>query len=64
MEGIMKNAIFEKYGIYQALTFEESDRRYYLSFSCGSGLYVAVMLKGGKQVVFYKHEKELIINED
>ena len=64
MEGIIKNAIFEKYGVYQTLTFEESDKRYYLSFSCGSGLYVAVMLKGGEQILFYKQEKRYVINED
>ena len=64
MKGIIKNAIFEKFGIYQELTFEESDRRYYLTFSCGSGLYVAIMLKGGRQIVFYKHEKEFLIDEE
>lgn len=64
MEGIMKNAIFEKYGICQIMHYEESERRSYLTFLSNSALYVAIMLKGGNQVVFYKHEKELKLNED
>ena len=61
MEGIMKNGVFEKYGICRFMEYEETTDRCYLTFLTNSALYVAIMRKNGSQIVFYKHEKELIL---
>lgn len=61
MEGIMKNGVFEKYGICQFMDYEESKDRCFLTFLSNGALHVAVMRKKGSQIVFYKHEKELIL---
>ena len=64
MEGIMKNAIFERYGMYTVLGYEESDKRGYLTFNCNQGTYMAVMAKHNEDVWFYKYERRINTNED
>lgn len=64
MEGILRNAIFEGYGLCSVLGYEESDQRGYLTFSSNQGTYVAVLAKYSNEIWYYKFEKRMKINDE
>ena len=66
MKGYILDNIFQNFGMYNEMGFEESDQRYYLTFSCGSGIFVAVMVKKGvsNEIAYYKFDKRSLINEN
>ena len=55
----IEKAIFQNYGLFTEMGYEESEQRGYYTFTCGSGTFVAVMAKNNvsDDVWFYKLEK-------
>lgn len=64
MRGYIQDAIFSKYGIYTVLNYEESDRRAYMEFSANYTIYIAIMLKDGTQVRFFKLDKAVNLEDE
>ena len=64
MKGYLLDGIFAKFGLSaRELYYEESDQRIYMQFSAGNDLYLAVMLKHGKQVSIYKLDKAVVLDD-
>lgn len=56
--------VFQNYGLFNEMGYEESEQRGYLTFTAYNGTYVAVMAKHSTEVWVYKLEKRgEIIND-